>query len=161
LLDALDSIVAEIPDAQSDQKATPVTIDAAYKKVRKAAKAADSQGQDEDPDSPETEAEHDQDAALHLIRKRAKRLRYTAAATGEDEVSKQAKAIQTLLGDHHDSVVSRENLVEQAEVAHVAGEDTFTYGLLYQLETELADSCRAQLGDALHKLDKSVRTARG
>ena len=161
LLDALDSIVAEIPDAQSDQKATPVTIDAAYKKVRKAAKAAASQGQDEDPDSPETEAEHDQDAALHLIRKRAKRLRYTAAATGEDEVSKQAKAIQTLLGDHHDSVVSRENLVEQAEVAHVAGEDTFTYGLLYQLETELADSCRAQLGDALHKLDKSVRTARG
>jgi CHAD domain-containing protein len=163
LLDALDSIVAEIPGAQSDEEATPVTIDAAYKKVRKAAKAADSQRQDAGPDSPEAEAaaEHDHDAALHLIRKRAKRLRYTASATGEDDVSKQAKAIQTLLGDHHDSVVSREHLIEQSEAAHAAGEDTFTYGLLYQQEIELADSCRGQLDDALRKLDKSVRKARG
>ena len=97
---------------------------------------------------------------MHLIRKRAKRLRYTAAATGEDDVSRQAKAIQTLLGDHQDSVVSREHLVQQAEVAHAAGEDTFTYGLLYQQEIALADSCREQVDDALRKLDKSVRKAR-
>ncbi len=158
MLDALDAIVAEIPGAQSDEEATPVTIDAAYKKVRKAAKAADIQGQDEDADSPETE--HDHDAALHLIRKRAKSLRYIAAATGEDDVSKQAKDIQTLLGDHQDSVVSRDHLIEQSEAAHAAGEDTFTYGLLYQQEIELADSCRAQLDDVMRRLDKSVRRAR-
>jgi len=160
LLDALDSIVAHVPDAQSDEEATPVTIDAAYKKVRKAAKAADSLGQGDRPDRDIPEDDHHHDEALHLIRKRAKRLRYTAAATGEDEVSKQAKAIQTLLGDHHDSVVSRQHLLEQAEAARAAGEDTFTYGLLYQQETELAASCSDQLDGALRKLDKSVRTAR-
>jgi len=164
LLDALDSIVTEIPGAQSDEEATPVTIDAAYKKVRKAAKAADDLGQgdrqDDDEADHDDDDEHDRDEALHLIRKRAKRLRYTAAATGEDEVSNQAKAIQTLLGDHQDSVVSREHLIEQAEAAHAAGEDTFTYGLLYQQEIDLADSCHAQLDDALRKLDKSVRKAR-
>ena len=161
LLDALDSIVAHIPDAQSDEEATPVTIDAAYKKVRKAAKAADSLGQGDRPDRDIPEDDHRHDEALHLIRKRSKRLRYTAAATGEDEVSKQAKAIQTLLGDHHDSVVSRQHLLEQAEAARADGEDTFNYGLLYQQETELAASCSDQLDDALRKLDKSVRRARG
>jgi CHAD domain-containing protein len=163
LLDALDSIVAEIPGAQSDEEATPVTIDAAYKKVRKAAKAADKLGQadrQDDEAEHDHDDEHDHDEALHLIRKRAKRLRYTAAATGEDEVSKQAKTIQTLLGDHQDSVVSREHLIEQAEAARGVGEDTFTYGLLYQQEIQLADSCHAQLDDALRKLDKSVRKAR-
>ncbi|EUA10886.1 CHAD domain protein [Mycobacterium kansasii 732] len=100
------------------------------------------------------------DAALHRIRKRAKRLRYTAAATGANRVAQQAKAVQTLLGDHQDSVVSREHLLEQTEAAHAAGEDTFTYGLLYQQENDLAESCRAQLGAALRKLDKAVRKAR-
>ena len=97
--------------------------------------------------------------ALHRIRKRAKRLRYTAAATGADKVSEQAKVIQTLLGDHQDSVVSREHLSQQAEAAHAAGEDTFTYGLLYQQEADLAEACRQQLDDALRKLDKAVRKA--
>ena len=50
----------------------------------------------------------------------------------------RAKTIQSLLGDHQDSVVSRTHLSRQAEDAHAAGEDTFTYGLLYQLEDELA-----------------------
>jgi CHAD domain-containing protein len=153
LLDALDSTVAEVPDASLGEEAAPVTIDAAYKKVRKAAKAADDLGQD----NQEDEAGRDLDEALHSIRKRAKRLRYTAAATGENEVAKQAKGIQTLLGEHQDSVVSREHLSQQAEAAQAAGEDTFTYGLLYQREIDLAAACREQLDDALGELDKSVR----
>jgi CHAD domain-containing protein len=122
-----------------------VTIDSAYKKVRKAAKAA-------------TEAdESGHDEALHRIRKRAKRLRYTASATGADEVSDRAKKIQSLLGDHQDSVVSRAHLSKQAEAAHAAGEDTFTYGLLYQLEDDLGRRSAEQLDAALKKLRKSVR----
>ena len=74
-------------------------------------------------------------------------------------MSEQAKAIQSLLGDHQDSVVSREHLSHEAEAAHAAGEDTFTYGLLYQQEEELAESCREQLDDALRKLAKAVRKA--
>ena len=72
-------------------------------------------------------------------------------------MSARAKTIQTLLGDHQDSVVSRAHLSRQAQTAHAAGEDTFTYGLLYQLEDELARRSREQLEAALKKLDKSVR----
>lgn len=167
LLDALDSIVAESPVTATGEQPPPVTIDAAYKKVRKAAKAAAEadQAAHEEHAEPATDTdhdddeEHDRDEALHVIRKRAKRLRYTAAATGADDVSKQAKAIQTLLGDHQDSVVSRDHLIQQADAAHAAGEDTFTYGLLYQQESDLAESCRQQLDEALRKLDKSVKKA--
>ncbi|MEB3982423.1 CYTH and CHAD domain-containing protein [Mycobacterium sp. 663a-19] len=157
LLDALDAVVAEIPVPEAGERPPAVTIDGAYKKVRKAANAAAKLDQ---VDQTDQEYEHHRDEALHRIRKRAKRLRYLAAATGADEVSRQAKAIQTLLGDHQDSVVSREHLDHQAHAAHVAGEDTFTYGLLYQLEADLAESCRQQLDDALRRLAKAVRKAR-
>lgn len=148
LLDALDAWVAEIPAAASGDEAAPVTLEAAYQKVRKAAKAAAA---------VEPGSETELDLALHRIRKRAKRLRYTAAATGAMRVSEQAKVIQTLLGDHQDSVVSREHLGQQAEAAHTAGEDAFTYGLLYQQEADLAERCRQQLDEALRKLARAVR----
>jgi CHAD domain-containing protein len=44
----------------------------------------------------------------------------------------QAKDLQELLGDHHDSVVARTVLLDLAAKARAAGEDTFTYGLLHQ-----------------------------
>jgi CHAD domain-containing protein len=148
LLDALDAWVAEIPAPAPGAEPAPVTLEVAYQKVRKAAKAAAA---------VEPGAEAELDLALHRIRKRAKRLRYTAAATGALRVSEQAKVIQTLLGDHQDSVVSREHLGHQAEAAHTAGEDTFTYGLLYQQEADLAERCRQQLDEALRRLAQAVR----
>ncbi|MBY0388965.1 MAG: CYTH and CHAD domain-containing protein [Mycobacterium pseudokansasii] len=170
LLDALDAMVAEYPVTTTlgpgPEPATPPNIDAAYRRVKKAAKAAKAARAAHATAAPADQAEAGAaavmhpDAALHRIRKRAKRLRYTAAATGANRVAQQAKAVQTLLGDHQDSVVSREHLLEQTEAAHAAGEDTFTYGLLYQQENDLAESCRAQLGAALRKLDKAVRKAR-
>ena len=148
LLDALDGLVAAEPPSTAGDEPVSASIDSAYKRVRKAAKrAADAAGDD-------------RDEALHRIRKGAKRLRYTAAATGADKVSDRAKNIQSLLGDHQDSVVSRTHLSQQAEAAHEAGEDTFTYGLLYAQEDVLAGKARRQLDDALKKLRKSVRKAR-
>ena len=148
LLDALEGLVAaEPPPAPAGEEPAQLTIDSAYKRIRKAAKRAAEA------------ADADRDEALHRIRKGAKRLRYTAAATGADKVSDRAKTIQTLLGDHQDSVVSRTHLSHQAEDAHAAGEDTFTYGLLYQQEDDLAQRSRAQLDDALKKLNRSVRKA--
>jgi len=148
LLDALEGLVAaEPPPAPPGEEPAQLTIDAAYKRIRKAAKAAAQA------------AEADKDEALHRIRKGAKRLRYTAAATGDGKVADRAKTIQTLLGDHQDSVVSRTHLSRQAEAAHAAGEDTFTYGLLYQVEDDLARRSRDELDDALKKLDRSVRKA--
>jgi CHAD domain-containing protein len=148
LLDALEALVAtEPPPAAPGEEPEELSIGAAYKRVRKAAKRADAAKED------------DRDEALHRIRKGAKRLRYTAAATGAGKVAERAKSIQTLLGDHQDAVVSRAHLSRQAEVAHAAGEDTFTYGVLYQQEDDLAKSSREQLGDALKQLDRSVRQA--
>ena len=66
--------------------------------MRKAAKVARA--------AAEAGAE-DRDEALHRIRKGAKRLRYTASATGAKQVSEAAKTIQSLLGDHQDACVSR------------------------------------------------------
>jgi CHAD domain-containing protein len=148
LLDALEGLVEiEPPPAPPGEEPAQLTIDAAYKRIRRAAKAAAEA------------ADADRDEALHRIRKGAKRLRYTAAATGDGKVSDRAKTIQTLLGDHQDSVVSRTHLSRQAEAANAAGEDTFTYGLLYQLEDDLAQRSREQLDAALKKLDRSVRQA--
>jgi CHAD domain-containing protein len=148
LLDALEGLVAaEPPPIAPGGEPVELTIDSAYRRVRKAAKRAAAA------------VEEDRDEALHRIRKGAKRLRYTAAATGEGKVSARAKTIQTLLGDHQDSVVSRTHLSHQAEAAHAAGEDTFTYGLLYQIEDEVAQRSRAQLDGALKMLDRSVRKA--
>ncbi|WP_422746392.1 CYTH and CHAD domain-containing protein [Mycobacterium sp. WMMD1722] len=149
LLDALDGLVAADPSAGGSGAAPePVTIDHSYKRIRKAAAKADEA------------TGHEHDEALHKIRKRAKQLRYTAAATGAAKVSDKAKAIQSLLGDHQDSVVSRTHLQEQATAAHAAGEDTFTYGVLYRIEDEVAQSAAEQLDDALDDLHKSVRKAK-
>jgi CHAD domain-containing protein len=144
LLDALDDVIAESPPA--DREPAPVAVAKAGKKVRKAAKAA-----------RRAQGAADRDDAIHRIRKRAKRLRYTADAIGAKKVSKRAKKLQSLLGDHQDSVVSREHLSRQAEAAHAAGEDTFTYGLLYQREGHSAVQSRRQLEPKLAKLFRAVR----
>ncbi|CAM4093284.1 hypothetical protein MB901379_02989 [Mycobacterium basiliense] len=162
LLDALDAMVSEFPvigSGQKSERVPPTNIDAAYRGIQKAAKAAKAarRGADEGTDPADVVNPNE---ALHRIRKRAKRLRYTASAIGATRVSEQAKAIQTLLGDHQDSVVSREHLLAQADAARDAGEDTFTYGLLYQQESDLAAECRQQLDGALRKLHSSVRKAR-
>ena len=144
LLDGLDALIAG--SRSTEDLAAVTAVAAAGKKVRKAAKAA-----------RRAHGEADRNDAIHRIRKRAKRLRYTADAIDAKTVSKRAKKLQSLLGDHQDSVVSREHLIQQAEAAHAAGEDTFTYGLLYQREAELAVQSRRQLGPKLSKLHKAVR----
>jgi CHAD domain-containing protein len=146
LLDALEGLVAAEPSPteEAEEPSPDATIESGYKRVRKRAKA-----------TKEAEAEQ-RDEALHRIRKAAKKLRYTAAAIGEDKISSAAKSIQSLLGDHQDSVVSRTHLSHQAEAAHAAGEDTFTYGLLYEQEGQLARRCREQLQPALKDLKKAV-----
>ena len=147
LLDALEGLVAAEPPpiGEGGDSSPDATIESGYKRVRKRAKATRN-----------AEAEN-RDEALHRIRKAAKKLRYTAAATGANKISSAAKDIQTLLGEHQDSVVSRMHLSRQAEAAQAVGEDTFTYGLLYEREAELARHCRRQLKPALKALREAVR----
>ncbi|MBD9734374.1 CHAD domain-containing protein, partial [Streptomyces sp. H28] len=105
---------------------------------------------------------HDRDLALHDARKKTKRTRYAAEAavpalggTAKDLV-KVMKSLQELLGDHQDSVMARRTLRELAAVAHAAGEDTFTYGVLHAREERRAELTEAALPDTWRSITRGI-----
>jgi CHAD domain-containing protein len=56
---------------------------------------------------------------------------------------KHHKRIQSLLGDHQDTVVAGEALRQMAVAAGTtSGENGFTYGMLYAREQQIALQCR-------------------
>lgn len=86
---------------------------------------------------------------LHRARKAAKRARYGAellrpiAAKKMKPKVKHYKRIQSVLGDHQDTVVARDALRRMASVAGTAvGENGFTFGLLHAREEQLARESR-------------------
>ncbi|MPY54079.1 CYTH and CHAD domain-containing protein [Streptomyces acidicola] len=98
----------------------------------------------------------DRDLAMHEARKKAKRARYAAeAAVDFDDGFKArvraSKSLQTLLGDHQDSVMAREALRDLASQAQGAGEISFTYGVLYGREERRAAEIEATLPDAYER----------
>jgi CHAD domain-containing protein len=48
--------------------------------------------------------------------------------------AKRMKRVQSVLGDHQDAVLARQAARDLGIGAHLAGENAFTYGLLYELE---------------------------
>ncbi|MER6317464.1 CYTH and CHAD domain-containing protein [Streptomyces sp. NPDC001581] len=110
----------------------------------------------------------ERDLALHDARKAAKRLRYAAEsavpALGKPakHLAKAGKTVQTLLGDHQDSVVAREALRGLAVQAAGAGESAFTWGVLYAREEALAERRERELPDIWTKAaDPALRGALG
>lgn len=99
----------------------------------------------------ELEPGQDRDLALHEARKKAKRTRYAAEAAAPalggsaTALVKSMKSLQGLLGDHQDSVMTRQTLRELSAVAHAAGESSFTYGVLYGREEQRAAAAEAAL----------------
>ena len=105
-------------------------------------------------------ASHDEtparDARLHEVRKAAKRLRYCAelAATirgGRGNAGKRARKtakaasrIQTALGLHHDTVMSRTLLAELGRRPLTTGGSGFSYGRLHAREECVADGAEAE-----------------
>ncbi|EIV92943.1 CYTH and CHAD domain-containing protein [Frankia sp. QA3] len=91
----------------------------------------------------------DRDVAYHGARKAAKRLRYASELMvpvhGDDAatLAKAAKRIQNELGEHQDCVVAQTRLREFAVAANLAGESSFTYGLLAGDERARAAATRA------------------
>ncbi|NEB75873.1 CHAD domain-containing protein, partial [Streptomyces sp. SID14478] len=91
----------------------------------------------------------ERDLALHEARKAAKRARYAGEAARPalgkpaKKFAKRMKRVQSLLGEHQDSVVAREALRGIGIQAHAAGETAFTWGLLHgQEQAAGADSER-------------------
>ncbi|GLZ48166.1 hypothetical protein Acsp06_43510 [Actinomycetospora sp. NBRC 106375] len=109
--------------------------------------------------------EHERAERLHEVRKTAKRLRYAAESVepmhGRDakRVASRAKTVQTCLGDHQDTVVLREVLLELVDLAHEAGEPSFTYGLMYAEAARRGVEASARAEIALAELTDDTRSS--
>ncbi|MGA5898205.1 CHAD domain-containing protein [Streptomyces venetus] len=144
LLDTLDALIADPPLRKAaGRKPRKVLAKAVKKDFRKVAGLVQQ--------ARELEPGTDRDVAIHNARKKTKRTRYAAEA-GEPALGKPAKnlvktmkGLQNLLGDHQDSVMARQTLRELSAVAHAAGQDTFTYGLLHEREEQRALRVEAEL----------------
>ncbi|MEU6197436.1 CYTH and CHAD domain-containing protein [Streptomyces sp. NPDC047061] len=142
LLDTLDALAADPPLLKAAAGDPEEVLAKAVR--RDFAKVADliETGMAEPPG-------HDRDLGLHEARKKAKRTRYAAEAARPalgrpaKTLLTSMKTLQTLLGEHQDSVMARETLRELSAVAHAAGESTFTYGLLYGREEQRAAAVEA------------------
>jgi len=83
--------------------------------------------------------------ALHRARKAARRARYASEAVSPAvgkkarRFTKQMKKVQSVLGEHQDAVIARQVARELGIRAHLAGENAFSYGLLYE-----RDVCHGQ-----------------
>ncbi|WP_327694879.1 CYTH and CHAD domain-containing protein [Streptomyces sp. NBC_00459] len=154
LLDTLDAVVAEPPVLKAAAKTPSKVLAEAVRKDF--AKVSALVGE-----AMEQPSGADRDLGLHEARKKVKRTRY-AAETATPALGGPAKALarsmkslQGLLGDHQDSVMVRTTLGELSAVAHAAGEDTFTYGLLYGREERRA----ARVEETLPEEWKAIKAA--
>lgn len=92
--------------------------------------------------------ESGENAMLHRARKAAKRARYAAELCRPLDPRakrkiKHYKQIQSLLGDHQDTVVATGALRQMALTAGTTvGENGFSYGMLYAREQQIARECR-------------------
>jgi CHAD domain-containing protein len=90
------------------------------------------------------------DVALHEARKSARRARYAAEAarpaSGKPagKFAKQMKKVQSVIGDHQDTVIARQAARDLGISAHLAGENAFTYGLLYERELHQAERLQSR-----------------
>ncbi|WP_425244781.1 CHAD domain-containing protein [Streptomyces sp. NEAU-NA10] len=155
LLDALDRLVADPPLLEAAAGRPAKVIARAVRKDfgQVAALVEEALGQ---PPGPE------RDLALHEARKKAKRTRYSAEAAAPalggpaDDLVRLMKSLQGLLGDHQDSVMTREALRDLAAQAHAAGESAFTYGLLHGREERRAELAEAALPEAWQTISATM-----
>ncbi|MGR0160200.1 CYTH and CHAD domain-containing protein [Paenarthrobacter nitroguajacolicus] len=137
LLDDLEAFV-EVPPATSmgsepAKKTTAKLVNKAGKRLRKRHDAAVRAAV-----GPQS------DRAFHGVRKAAKKLRFAAAAVegihGKRAVKLGAAArkVQSILGDHQDSVMAQTELLKLGSTASVSN-GAFTYGVLHAMERTVAD----------------------
>ena len=143
LLDALEAMIAAPPLAplasKPAVKVIPRLVQRDVKRLRTAAREAKrhAAGTGDHP-------------ALHEARKDGKRLRYAAEAAAPVNPKQAARladaahSVQKVLGDHQDSVVTRELLRRLGAEAFVLGENGFSYGRLHALEQSAALEAEAR-----------------
>lgn len=116
--------------------------------LRKAARRAERKADRRLAAALESGPEAGEATILHRARKAAKRARYAAELRAPlDKRAKRTfkhyKQIQSLLGDHQDTVVASDALRRMALTAGTTvGENGFSYGMLYAREQQVARQCR-------------------
>jgi CHAD domain-containing protein len=153
LLDRIDALLADPPltplALKPARKVVPKLVKKAYKRLARRAETALG-----------TDAGHESDVALHESRKSAKRLRYATEVAvpvlgkPAKKYHEKAKAVQTLLGEHQDSVVARPVLRELGVQAHLDGENGFTFGLLHGREACIADQIEQRFPSSWRQVGK-------
>lgn len=157
LIRSLDAVVespALRPEAAHRARAVlPAILERDARRVRRAAKAAHR-----------AEPGPDRDVALHEVRKKVKRLRYSAESARPvlgrraKKLATRAKAVQQALGVHQDTVASRAWLAELAERAGGEVGVAFGAGRLHSREEQRARSAERTSRKALRRLpQKRVR----
>ncbi|MHA7207889.1 CYTH and CHAD domain-containing protein [Arthrobacter sp. MDT1-65] len=143
LLDTLDAFVADPVTtpraAEPASRVIPALINRDMERLRRVVHDAMSH--------PAGLGDH---PALHEARKDGKRLRYAAEAAapiGRKKVARIADAAQVMqktLGEHQDSIVTRELLRRLGAKAFQEGENGFSYGRLHALEQAAALDAEAR-----------------
>ncbi|MCT1449739.1 CYTH and CHAD domain-containing protein [Corynebacterium sp. p3-SID1194] len=105
---------------------------------------------------------HDREEYVHDVRKAAKKLRYSANAAKDSglkasKLSKACKELQEILGDYQDAVTSRDRIEKLAASARKRGEDTFSYGMLYQREMSRGDKALKDYPKAFKEVKKAFK----
>ncbi|WP_394769248.1 CHAD domain-containing protein [Lacisediminihabitans sp.] len=155
LLDALDGLLASPPltdlAGRSAERVIPRLIERESRRLRRAVRAEhtvkDARGHA---------------LALHDVRKAAKRLRYAAELArpvrrrAADRLAAAAENLQTILGEHQDSVVARDTLLRLSTQAYLQGENGFSYGRLHAIEEQRAAAAEAQFHKAWKRFPKGL-----
>ncbi len=159
LLDSLDFLLARLataePTSGSQREIVVALIRTEGKRLRKLARAA---GKVTDPVV--------RDLALHDVRKSAKRLRYAvevAAPVLHKRLLRLAITVgelQSILGEHQDSVVARAWLSRSATEAHLRGESSFSYGRLHAIEQSRGATSEARFLRSWKRFSKRLLTKR-
>ena len=171
LLDAVDALLAEPPVAVGDgagdddgaksekKQSKEVLYDhlkRGYKKLKKRHKKVAEYYDDT------TLPLHERENYVHDVRKAAKKLRYSAVAAQEaglkaGRLAKACKALQSQLGDFQDAVTSRDRIERLAHEARERGEDTFSYGMLYQRELDRGEASLRDYDDTVREVRKAFK----
>lgn len=144
LLDSLDAFIAAPPLTERGRKKAGKTV--ARRLAKDVGRLQDAVRAAEDAEEASDQAAVD--AALHEVRKSAKRLRYAGEAAAPvlgkhaARLAASAERIQNTLGELQDTVVSRAHLLELAARAQAEGDSAFSFGRLHVLEEQRAAEAR-------------------
>jgi CHAD domain-containing protein len=133
LLDGLDALIADPPLGPDAETAAGVALPASVLDSFAATRRRIRHARHAQPGSP-------RNVLLHRARRAAKRARYAAEAArpvaGQDAeaFARQMKTVQSVLGEYQDAVVGSGLARDLGIEAHLAGENAFSYGVLYGRE---------------------------